>query len=458
MTYLDPTLWAQKQFGQARLNDPRRTQRLVALATSLAEQPGVAVSKLVISSADMEGAYRFIRNEHIKAEDIAEAGFHVTAQEALEHQTLLALEDTTSLSYSHRSIRDDLGHSNHGNRHRAMFVHSTLLFAPQTQSVVGLIEQQRWTRDIAKRGQRRQYAIRPYKEKESYKWELASRHLAERLGDKMSDVISVCDREADLFEYLTYKCEHQQRFLVRSMQSRCIEEDENRLYSYASTLVSAGEKELKVPQKGGRKAQSVRLDIKYAPVTLKSPANKKQLNDIPLYYVGCIEKGDNDEKLAWHLLTSEPVTNKEEALKIVSYYEQRWLIEDFHKVWKSEGTQVEQLRMQSKDNLERLSVILAFIATRLLQLRFMNESETLSKTSCESVLKGKVWKLMWLKVEGKKLPSEAPDISWAYRGIARLGGWKDTKRTSRASIKSLWQGWLRLQTILEGYELSKSLD
>ncbi|WP_139093568.1 transposase DNA-binding-containing protein, partial [Vibrio celticus] len=26
---MEPTLWAQKQFGQARLNDPRRTQRLV---------------------------------------------------------------------------------------------------------------------------------------------------------------------------------------------------------------------------------------------------------------------------------------------------------------------------------------------------------------------------------------------------------------------------------------------
>ncbi len=35
MTYIEPTLWAQKQFGQADLNDLRRTQRLVALATSL---------------------------------------------------------------------------------------------------------------------------------------------------------------------------------------------------------------------------------------------------------------------------------------------------------------------------------------------------------------------------------------------------------------------------------------
>jgi len=39
----------------------------------------------------------------------------------------------------------------------------------------------------------------------------------------MSKVISVCDREADIIEYLTYKTTHQQRFVVRSMQSRCIE-------------------------------------------------------------------------------------------------------------------------------------------------------------------------------------------------------------------------------------------
>ncbi|WP_305843180.1 IS4 family transposase [Photobacterium leiognathi] len=458
MTYIEPTLWAQKQFGQADLNDPRRTQRLVALATSLAEQPGVPISKLIISPADMEGAYRFIRNDQIKAEDIAEAGFYVTVQEAFEQQTLLALEDTTSLSYSHHSIQDTLGHSNQGNRHRAMFVHSTLLFAPETHTVVGLIEQQRWTRDIEKRGQRHQHATRPYKEKESYKWEQASRHVAERLGEKMSEVISVCDREADLFEYLTYKHEQQQRFIVRSMQSRCIEEHDNRLYDYASKLLSAGSKELKIPQKGGRKSRTAHLDIKYAPVTLKSPANKKEFDNISLYYVGCIEQGESDDKLAWHLLTSEPVTNKEEALNIVSYYERRWLIEDFHKVWKSEGTQVEQLRMQSKDNLERLSVILAFIATRLLQLRFMNESKELSSSCCERVLKGKAWKLMWLKLEKKKLPKEAPNISWAYKSIARLGGWKDTKRTGRASVKTLWQGWFRLQTILEGYELAKSLE
>ncbi|WP_035478045.1 IS4/Tn5 family transposase DNA-binding protein, partial [Aliagarivorans taiwanensis] len=67
----NPMEWAQAQFSQAELNDPRRTQRLISLAASLASQPGVAVSKLAISPADMEGAYRFIRNDRISPDAIA---------------------------------------------------------------------------------------------------------------------------------------------------------------------------------------------------------------------------------------------------------------------------------------------------------------------------------------------------------------------------------------------------
>ncbi|EXJ10084.1 Group II intron-encoded protein ltrA [Nitrincola nitratireducens] len=47
---------------------------------------------------------------------------------------------------------------------------------------------------------------------------------------------------------------------------------------------------------------------------------------------------------------------------------------------------------------------------------------------------------------------------WAYEHLARLGGWKDTKRTGRASVKVLWEGWFKLQTILEGYDLARALE
>ena len=217
-------------------------------------------------------------------------------------------------------------------------------------------------------------------------------------------------------------------------------------------------KSLFIAQKGGRKAREVKLEIKYAQVTLKAPANKRTQSDISLFYVSVIEQSDSEEKLAWHLLTSEPITCTKEALKVVSYYERRWLIEDYHKVWKSSGTAVEQLRMQSRDNLERMSVILAFIATRLLQLGFIKAcKEEAEIRCCDTVLGQKAWKLLWLKMEGTQLPQQCPDMLWAYDRLARLGGWKDSKRTGRACVEILWEGWFKLQTILEGYERKRQL-
>ena len=113
----------------------------------------------------MEGAYRFIRSPHVSAEAIANAGFAVTAAHARDHSLLLALEDTTALTFNHASVRDELGHTNQGIS-RALLAHSVLLFAPRERKVVGLAAQQIWPRDVSKRGQRAQYSTRPYEEKE----------------------------------------------------------------------------------------------------------------------------------------------------------------------------------------------------------------------------------------------------------------------------------------------------
>ncbi|MEW6990703.1 IS4 family transposase [Colwelliaceae bacterium 6441] len=451
----NPEKWAKQQFGKSNLGDPRRTARLVKLASSFAKEPGKPLVNITQSPADMEGAYRFIRNEHIDANAIAESGFQVTAEQAQSHDLLLALEDTTTLLYKHASIRNDLGHVGRGKKQRGILAHSVLLFAPQGNQVVGLIEQSRWTRDISTIGKRELHAQIPYEEKEGYKWESASRAMAQRLQAKMSDVISVCDREADIYEYLQYKLSEQQRFVVRSMQSRHIEEGKDKLYAFARELESAGTKQIEIAQKGGRKARNVILDVTFAPVNLKVPYNKKG-HSLPVYYVGCAERGNPDSELNWHLLTSEPVTIKEDALAIISYYEHRWLVEEYHKVWKSDGTDIESLRLQSQDNMERLVTIHGFIATRILQLKFANG--LYNNSSCEQILSSKAWKLLWLKRIKTKLPDSAPDMKWAYQELAKLGGWKDTKRTGRASVKVLWQGWLKLQAILEGYDLAKSLE
>ena len=143
---------------------------------------------------------------------------------------------------------------------------------------------------------------------------------------------------------------------------------------------------------------------------------------------------------------------------MVSHYERRWLIEEYHKAWKSGGAQVEALRMQTRDNLERMVTILAFVAVRVLALRQGGVSEETQNESCESVLSPVEWKLLWVKQEGKALPERPPTLKWACLSLAKLGRWYDSKRTGRAGWVVMWEAWFKLQDIVEGYKLAKSLD
>ena len=96
MVLSDCYSWANEQFGHASLGDPRRTRRLVSLASSLAQHAGLSIVKSSQSTAQVEGAYRLMRNPSVSPEAIAEAGFTATARACEAHPLLLALEDTTT--------------------------------------------------------------------------------------------------------------------------------------------------------------------------------------------------------------------------------------------------------------------------------------------------------------------------------------------------------------------------
>lgn len=56
-------------------------------------------------------------------------------------------------------------------------------------------------------------------------------------------------------------------------------------------------------------------------------------------------------------------------------------------------------------------VIKAFIAVRVLCLRQGGVSE--ETQSYEKILTPTEWKLLWVKLEGKPLPAQAPPLKWA---------------------------------------------
>jgi len=163
------------------------------------------------------------------------------------------------------------------------------------------------------------------------------------------------------------------------------------------------------------------------------------------------------EPLRWVLLTTEPVDTPELAMLVVSYYEQRWLIEEFHKSWKT-GCALEQKRLQELGNIERIMCMMAPIAVRLLQLKSVAEQR--AETSCCELMSKTEWVCLWLhqNPEAEELPKNAPTAKWALHAVARIAGWTDTKHTGRIGWITLWKGWLKLEEMVIGFETAMRMQ
>ena len=402
----DAGAWAEQTFGRSQLGDARRTARLVKLAGALAGQVGSSPSRACDGDAAAnEGAYRLLRNDAVAPEDIAEGGFAATAEVAARYETLLAVEDTTALSYEHGVAAElgDLGGDARSAK-RGFFVHSVLLLDAESVQTVGLIEQERWQRESTARGQRHRRRERAYEDKESFKWQRASERVAERLGETMSRVISVCDREADVYEYLKYKRRADERFVVRASLDRCVQGEARHLFEALEQAPVLGEHSVRLEQRGGkqgRRARTARLSVRAGTVTLRAPQRDRRLGPLEVNAVLAQELNapQGEEPVCWLLLSSEPVDSFAAACEVLRYYTLRWRVEEFHKAWKS-GAGVEQRRMHSADNLERMAVVLAFVAVRLLQLReALDEpapAKGRAKRPCTEVLSASEWKVLWI--------------------------------------------------------------
>jgi hypothetical protein len=461
--------WSEAIFGKCSLGDKRLTKRLIQMGKQLSSSTGVSLSKSCEGRDDLiEGSYRFLRNDRVKALQIAEGGYDATRDLAETIPLLLAIEDTTSLSYSHEASKELGDTSSKANaKKRGYIVHTTMLMDAHKEKTIGLIAQERWCRDVTEHGKKHRRKNTAYEKKESYKWEKNTHQLERRLGNKLKDVISICDREADVYEYIQYKIKHDQRFIVRAVHNRQVADSTEYLLSHLEEAKTLGSYTIEIAQKNNRKKRMVELDLKVKVLTLRPPrrvvSGETELKPITVNIVIAKEKHlVTDEVLEWVLLTTEAITTFEEARKITRYYELRWRIEDFHKAWKS-GTGVENQRMQSPENLEKMIVILSFSAIRLLQLKEYFEHNEFSLQaedvciSCEELLTEIEWKVLWKTVEKKEFPLKTPSAAWAYQAIARLGGWSNSKRTGKAAWSTIWDGWFRLTERVEGCMLAQSL-
>jgi hypothetical protein len=98
--------WAVNTFGAAELGDPRRTDRLVKVASALASNPSASLPHALETWGETLGAYRFLDNPAICYEQIIGPHWSQTYHEATQGPRTLLLADTTEMDFStHKAVK-----------------------------------------------------------------------------------------------------------------------------------------------------------------------------------------------------------------------------------------------------------------------------------------------------------------------------------------------------------------
>lgn len=390
---------------------------------------------------------RLLRNPNVTpAEMVATAAQRLGARCAGRH--VLAIQDTTVLK------------SEGGG---GLYLHVCLALDADDGAILGLADATILQRDKGRKDVRRTL---PIAEKESQRW-LNSANAAAKACANAREVTVIADRESDIYAAFALRPPGA-HMVVRAAQDRALD-DGGLLFGQLDAQREAGHLEIDLPAKPGRSARQARLAVRFMRVEIKRPANRvnKELpTSLTLYAVDVREVNPPaGEKIHWRLLTTYDIADSRAAFNIADLYRRRWAIEQLFRTMKTQGFDVEGLRIEDdtpRCNLAMAALIAAVTVQQLVHARdgdpeksplrpitdaFDEEDQPLLEALCA-------------KLEGKtdRQKNHHPKGSLAYASwvCARLGGW--TGYYGKPGPVVMLHGWFQFQAAKQGVEAMKGLQ
>ncbi len=445
--------WIITELQHVDLGDKRLNRRLQETAAQLAAQPQAPINQACEDWAAAKASYRLFDNEKVTPAKILQP--HQTCAQArmAAYPLVLALQDTTYLDFSTHRQTTGLGPIGTPEQElQGMVQHTTLVVTPSGLPL-GVLTLDIWTREaeasaLSDYEQRRQ----PIEEKESYKWLSA---LAEtvRLTPPGVQVVSVCDREADVYELFVQAVELKTGLLVRATQDRkVLAADTPKIWATVEAAPLSGHLSVHVPAKEKEPERQAIVSVQFCQVTIKPPQRPAREDRAPLTPVtlsAILVREEDPPKdvtpLEWLLLTNVPVHTFDDAVERVRWYRSRWHIEVYFKVLKT-GCRLEKCRLATVDRLKRFATLLSIIAWRLYWLTHINRQAP--EASCVLVLAEHEWHALYAVIHRTtQLPEQPPTVSQVVRWIAQLGGFLGRKGDGEPGVTVIWRGWQRLHDI-----------
>ena len=451
--------WAKEELSRADLGDKRRNRRLIKIVEDLVEQPNESVPQASRDNAAMQGMYEFWANRRIKVSEIIEAHTVATIERIQKYERILVIQDKTELDLGQRKRTRGIGAiSNKGAK--GIHVHNVLAISSDGVPL-GLLEQKDWVREKARKGKGYQEKKREIAEKESQRW-LDSLKTSEKLIPKEIEIITIADREADIYELFAQPRREGSHLLIRAAQNRRVKKGNGeieKLFETVRQVETCGSKTLELQRTPRRRARKAKLSVKFTTLELQPPEHSQDRKTQPGIKVQAIlaeeENPPPGEKaISWLLLTTLAVSNYLQACDCLEKYAHRWLIERYHYVLKS-GCRVEELQLETAERMEKALATYAIVAWRLLWLTY--EARKNPEKKLDEVLEKEEWQVLYLATQKeKKLPLQVPTLREGIRAIASLGGFLGRKGDGEPGVKTLWRGWQRLKDMVIGWQLMRN--
>jgi hypothetical protein len=189
--------WAAQELKTASLGDKRRNRRLIKIVEDLSAMPHASVTQAARDGAAVQGIYEFWGNVRVEAEGILAPHRDSTLLRVQREQIVLAVQDTTELDFSSQPKTQGLGALSKSYA-QGLKVHSVLCVS-SVGVPLGVLHQKVWAREKTRRTTGYQDRKRAIEQKESHRW-LESLELTQRWIPQDKRVVTVADREADIYE------------------------------------------------------------------------------------------------------------------------------------------------------------------------------------------------------------------------------------------------------------------
>lgn len=415
---------------------------------------------------------RFICNERVNQDSLSNTIYEQFSTDCPKQGHLLFLEDTSQVSFSIARKIKNLGSVDKGQV-QGFYLHPVLCLDAYNRACYGIPYlsmyqrpfEEKSSEPLSRSEKQSKRNKEPFENKESYRWLHSIKEALLRVSPDVKKTV-VADRESDIYAVLTGLSSLGVDYVIRATHNRGIVGDNKKLLQEITTW-QPFEYTVKLPATDSRTAHSANLEVRFGQVTIKrgDSTNKENTPDTHTNWVVYVKESSqtvvgNEKPVEWIIYTSHPLESLEDALQIITWYKERWNIEQLFRTLKTKGIDIMSSLLDTAEKLQKVTLLALMACVKVIQLVRAREGKTNQEaesvfTTEEVEFIEQLSPILEGKTEKLKNPHPKGSLAFAAWVVARMAGWSGYQKQRPPGPIDFLTGLKNLNQQYKGYMIGK---